>query len=83
MRGMRIAARMDIIGTETAFEGAVRARALGATARFMIRLEIGEPDVDTPLNLPEAAKKPNSWANLTEALARIRGIVEPLVAARG
>ncbi|MBI2762331.1 MAG: pyridoxal phosphate-dependent aminotransferase [Chloroflexi bacterium] len=54
---MRIAARMDVIGTETAFEAAARARALEATGRSVIHLEIGEPDFDTPANIREAAKR--------------------------
>jgi len=57
MRGMRIASRMDTIGTETAFEAAARARALEATGRSVIHLEIGEPDFDTPSNIREAAKR--------------------------
>jgi aspartate/methionine/tyrosine aminotransferase len=54
---MRLAARMDHIGTETAFEAAARARALEATGRSVIHLEIGEPDFDTPANIREAAKR--------------------------
>jgi len=46
---------MDRIGTETAFEAAARARALEATGREVIHLEIGEPDFDTPRNVSEAA----------------------------
>src|SRR5687767_2949744 len=53
---MRLAARMSTIGTETAFEAAARARALEATGRSVIHLEIGEPDFDTPANIREAAK---------------------------
>jgi aspartate/methionine/tyrosine aminotransferase len=53
---MRLATRMDGIGTETAFEAAARARALEATGRSIIHLEIGEPDFDTPVNIREAAK---------------------------
>ena len=45
---MRLASRMERIGTETAFEAAARARALEATGRDVIHLEIGEPDFDTP-----------------------------------
>jgi aspartate/methionine/tyrosine aminotransferase len=48
---------MDLIGTETAFEAAARARALEATGREVIHLEIGEPDFDTPANVREAAKR--------------------------
>ncbi|HYL40433.1 MAG TPA: pyridoxal phosphate-dependent aminotransferase, partial [Candidatus Binatus sp.] len=54
---MRAASRMSSIGTETAFEAAARARALEATGRSVIHLEIGEPDVDTPANVREAAKR--------------------------
>jgi aspartate aminotransferase len=56
MEAMRLASRMDSIGTETAFEAAARARALEATGRSVIHLEIGEPDFDTPRNVREAAK---------------------------
>jgi aspartate/methionine/tyrosine aminotransferase len=54
---MKLAARMDRIGTETAFEAAARARALEATGRSVIHLEIGEPDFDTPANIRDAAKR--------------------------
>ncbi len=54
---MRLAARMHRIGTETAFEAAARARALEATGRSVIHLEIGEPDFDTPINIREAGKR--------------------------
>ena len=54
---MRLAERVRDIGTETAFEAAARARALEATGRHVIHLEIGEPDFDTPPNVREAAKK--------------------------
>ena len=52
---MKLADRMGRIGTETAFEAAARARALQATGRDVIHLEIGEPDFDTPRNVSEAA----------------------------
>jgi len=48
---------MDRIGTETAFEAAARARALEATGREVIHLEIGEPDFDTPRHVSEAAAR--------------------------
>ena len=54
---MRLASRMERIGTETAFEAAARARALEATGRDVIHLEIGEPDFDTPRNVSEAAAR--------------------------
>jgi aspartate/methionine/tyrosine aminotransferase len=56
MRAMQPAARMRSIGTEGAFEVAARARALEATGRSIIHLQIGEPDFDTPVNVREAAK---------------------------
>ena len=54
---MRLASRLASIGTETAFEAAARARALEATGRSVIHLEIGEPDFDTPANIRDAAKQ--------------------------
>ncbi len=54
---MRLADRMDHIGTETAFEAAARARALAATGRDVIHLHLGEPDFDTPPNIVEAAAR--------------------------
>lgn len=54
---MQLAERMGRIGTETAFEAAARARALEATGRSVIHLEIGEPDFDTPANIRDAAKR--------------------------
>lgn len=54
---MKLAARMQRIGVETAFEVLVRARALEAQGRSIIHLEIGEPDFDTPEYIRTAAKK--------------------------
>jgi aspartate aminotransferase len=51
---MKLATRMDRLGTETAFEVLVRARALEAQGRDVIHLEVGEPDFDTPSNIIEA-----------------------------
>lgn len=51
---MKLATRMQRLGTETAFEVLVRARALEAQGRDVIHLEIGEPDFDTPPNVCEA-----------------------------
>jgi aspartate aminotransferase len=53
---MKLAERMDRILIESAFEVLVRARALEATGRNVIHLEIGEPDFPTPANIVEAAK---------------------------
>jgi aspartate aminotransferase len=54
---VKLADRMARIGTETAFEAAARARALEATGREVIHLEIGEPDFDTPRHVKEAAAR--------------------------
>lgn len=53
---MNLAARMGRLGTETAFEVLVRARALEAQGKNIVHLEIGEPDFDTPANVISAAK---------------------------
>ena len=45
---------MARLGTETAFEVLVKAKALEAQGRDIIHLEIGEPDFDTPANIIEA-----------------------------
>jgi aspartate/methionine/tyrosine aminotransferase len=52
---LRLASRMSRLGTETAFEVLVRARALEKQGKNIIHLEIGEPDFDTPANVIEAA----------------------------
>ena len=52
---LRLATRMARLGTETAFEVLVKAKALEAKGRDIIHLEIGEPDFDTPHNIIDAA----------------------------
>jgi aspartate aminotransferase len=52
---LRLAGRMARLGTETAFEVLVKARALEAKGRDVVHLEIGEPDFDTPANIIDAA----------------------------
>src|SRR5215469_7375868 len=51
---LRLARRMARLGTETAFEVLVRAKALEAKGRDIVHLEIGEPDFDTPRNIIDA-----------------------------
>ena len=51
---LKLAKRMQRLGTETAFEVLVRARALEARGKDIVHLEIGEPDFDTPANVIEA-----------------------------
>src|SRR5437762_9998902 len=52
---LRLAKRMARLGTETAFEVLVKAKALEARGRDIIHLEIGEPDFDTPRNIIDSA----------------------------
>lgn len=54
---MRIAERMDRLGTETAFEVLVKAKALEAKGRDIVHLEVGEPDFATPANIVEAGTR--------------------------
>jgi aspartate aminotransferase len=90
---MKFAARMNHLGTETAFEVFARARALEAEGRDMVHLEIGEPDFDTPRNIIDAARTaidkgythygpsaglPEARATVAEYVSRTRGIsVDP------
>src|ERR1700752_67728 len=62
---LRLAKRMARLGTETAFEVLVKAKALEAKGRDIIRLEIGEPDFDTPPNIIDAGCDglPQAFAN--------------------
>jgi aspartate aminotransferase len=61
MAAMKLADRMDLLGTESAFEVLAKARALEAAGAEVIHLEIGEPDAATPAHIVAAGQ---------EALAR-------------
>lgn len=52
---MKFAARMDHLGTESAFEVLAKAQGLEAQGRKIIHLEIGQPDFPTPKNICQAA----------------------------
>jgi PDZ domain-containing secreted protein len=52
---LHLAKRMSRLGTETAFEVLVRARALEKQGKNIVHLEIGEPDFDTPKYIRQAA----------------------------
>ncbi|GAB3510577.1 pyridoxal phosphate-dependent aminotransferase [Amycolatopsis cihanbeyliensis] len=54
---MRLARRMNRLGTESAFEVLAKARALEKDGRKIIHLEIGEPDFDTPAHIIAAAQQ--------------------------
>ncbi len=51
---IELAERMGRLGTESAFDVLVRAKALEAQGRSVIHLEIGEPDFDTPAHIVDA-----------------------------
>ena len=90
---LRLSKRMSRLGTETAFDVLVKAKALEAQGKNIIHLEIGEPDFDTPANIIGSAVNAlnNGWTHygpsaglpeLREAIAhdagRRRGIkVDP------
>jgi len=54
MQGLRLADRMSRLGTESAFDVLVRAKALEAAGREIVHLEIGEPDFPTAMQIVEA-----------------------------
>lgn len=54
---LQIAAAMDRLGTETAFDVLARAGALAAQGKSIINLGIGQPDFPTPPHIVEAAVK--------------------------
>ena len=54
---MKLANRMNNLGTETAFEVLAKAKTLESQGRNIIHLEIGEPDFDTPSNIIKAAQQ--------------------------
>lgn len=54
---MKLAKRLSRLGTETAFEVLVKAKALEAQGREVIHLEIGEPDFPTPATVVAAGSQ--------------------------
>jgi aspartate aminotransferase len=54
---LQMAGRMNVLGTETAFEVLARANALVAQGRSIINLGIGQPDFPTPEHIVEAGRK--------------------------
>lgn len=82
---MKLAARMDRIGTETAFEVLVRARNLEKQGRSIIHLEIGEPDFETPRHVIEAGKDAldSGWTHYgpTQGLPELREVIAQYVSA--
>src|SRR5215472_12133971 len=62
---LKLAECMSRLGTESAFEVLVRARALEAVGREVVHLEIGEPDFPTAPHIVEAAAEAlrNGWTH--------------------
>ena len=58
---MQLADSLNRLGTETAFEVLARAKALEASGRRIIHLQIGEPDFTTPPHIIDAGRK--AWAD--------------------
>ena len=54
---LQMAGRMEVLGTETAFEVLARANALAAQGRSIINLGIGQPDFPTPDHIVEAGRR--------------------------
>jgi aspartate aminotransferase len=54
---VKLARRMDRLGTESAFEVLAKAKELERQGRKIIHLEIGEPDFDTPAHIVAAAQE--------------------------
>jgi aspartate/methionine/tyrosine aminotransferase len=85
---MKLAQRMSRIGTESAFDVLVRARALEAQGRDVIHLEIGEPDFPTPQHIVDAGKQAldEGWTHYgpSQGLPELReAIAEYICATRG
>ena len=57
MEVVKLAGRMERLGTESAFEVLAKAKALEASGREIVHLEIGEPDFDTPAHVIAAAQQ--------------------------
>lgn len=85
---MKLAERMNRLGTETAFDCLCRAKALECRMD-VVHLEIGEPDFPTPAHIVEAAKRaldegwthygpsaglPELRAAIAEYAGRLRGV---------
>jgi aspartate/methionine/tyrosine aminotransferase len=76
---MRLADRLDFLGTETAFIVFSKALELEKQGKDIVHLEIGEPDFDTPDNIIESAVKAlrNHWTHYcpSAGLAELRETV--------
>jgi aspartate aminotransferase len=80
---MQLAKNMSRIGTESAFEVLVKARALEKQGKSVIHLEIGEPDFPTPAHIVEAGKHAmdEGWTKYgpTQGLPELRELIAAYV----
>ncbi|MBN1350863.1 pyridoxal phosphate-dependent aminotransferase [candidate division KSB1 bacterium] len=76
---MKLADRMNRLGTETAFLVLAKAKKLEAQGKEIIHLEIGEPDFNTPQNIIDAAidalKSGQTHYNPASGIAELRKIL--------
>jgi len=54
---LKLAQRLSLLGTESAFEVLARAKALQKAGKSIVNLGIGSPDFRTPANIVEAGRK--------------------------
>lgn len=77
---------MSRIGTESAFDVLVRARALEAQGKNIIHLEIGEPDFPTPQHIVDAAKMAldEGWTHYgpSQGLPELREAIAQYISAK-
>ncbi|HEY0613273.1 MAG TPA: pyridoxal phosphate-dependent aminotransferase [Candidatus Elarobacter sp.] len=87
-----LCAAVSRIGSESAFAVLARAKAIEATGRRVVHMEIGEPDFDTPEHIKEAGIRairenyshytpsagiPELRDTIAEYAGRFRGLAEP------
>ena len=85
---MKLASRMERLGTETAFSVLAKAKALEARGREIIHLEIGEPDFHTPSHIVEAGcralREGHTHYTPTAGIPELRAaIADDVAASRG
>ena len=85
---MKLATRMQRLGTESAFDVLVKARKLEAQGKSIVHMEIGEPDFPTPAHVIAAGKRAldEGWTHYgpAQGLPELReAIAEHISATRG
>src|ERR1700743_348661 len=70
---LKIASRMERLGTESAFEILAKAQALAATGKSIVNLCIGQPDFPPPAHVIEA--RPRAIADAHHGYSAAPGIL--------